>query len=152
MEASDQHDLNESLAKLETALLTPVVSGELEDWVRAVQKATAELRSRLDAYLGSTQRRSYFQIAKADSELLNRVQQLASDDQTLLADFAELEKSLDRLAQLVSVAKRQESRPEEQRSGFEQQGLALILRIRKHVVATDTWLSEALYRDRGVVD
>jgi outer membrane murein-binding lipoprotein Lpp len=152
MQATDQHALNEALTRLETALLTPVVSGELASWVRNAQQAAGELGAQLNSYLGSTQRRQYRQIAASDPELLARVQQLASEDQELLVDYTELATSLENLAQMVSAAKKHESRAEEQRSDLEKKGTAFILRIRKHQVATDTWLSEAVYRDRGVAD
>lgn len=152
MPIADQQALNEALTRLETSLLTPVVSGELASWVRAVQQAAGELGARLKSYLGSTQRSQYRQISASDSELLARVQQLAQEDQELLADFAQLEKNLDKLAQMVSAADKHESRAQEQRSDLEKQGIGLVLRIRKHQVAADTWLSEAVYRDRGVAD
>lgn len=152
MQATDQHALNEALTRLETSLLTPVVSGELASWVRTAQQAAIELGAQLNSYLGSTQRRQYRQIAASDPELLVRVQQLSSEDQELRAEYTNLVKSLDDLAQMVSAAKKHESRAEEQRSDVERRGIALILRIRKHQVATDTWLSEAVYRDRGVGD
>lgn len=150
MQAVDPHAFNEALSKLETSLLTPVVSGELASWVRAAQQAATDLGVHLNSYVGSTQRQQYQQIASSDPELLSRVQQLAGEDQELLAEYRKLGRSLDDLAQMVSAADKHESRAEEQRSDFEKQGLALILRIRKHQVASDTWLSEAVYRDRGV--
>jgi outer membrane murein-binding lipoprotein Lpp len=152
MQPADQQALNEALSRLETALLTPVVSGELASWVHAVQQAAGEVGTQLKAYLNSTQRSQYRQIASSDPELLVKVQQLAREDQELLAEFAGLEKNLERLAQLVSAADKDESRAEKHRSELEQQGTATILRIRKQQVATDTWLSEAVYRDRGVAD
>ena len=116
----------------------------------ATRAAAMDLGVHLNSYLGPTQRHQYQQIASSDPELLARVQQLAGEDQELLAEYRKLVKSLDNLAQMVSAADKHESRAEEQRSDFEKQGLALILRIRKHQVASDTWLSEAVYRDRGV--
>ncbi|HZL89933.1 MAG TPA: hypothetical protein VFB96_16315 [Pirellulaceae bacterium] len=150
MRRDDPQALSEALTRLETGLMTPVVSGELASWVHAAQKAAKEMGAQLNEYLGSTQRRQYRQIATSDPELLNRVQQLESEDQELLAEYEKLAKKLDDLSQMVSAADKHESRAEEQRADFEKQGLTLILRIRKHQVATDTWLSEAVYRDRGV--
>lgn len=144
--------LAEALSALETALLTPVVSGELAPWVRDVRSAADRAEGELKNYLGSTQRRQYFEMAKADAELLSRIEQLAEDDGGLLTDFGELLKNTNRLHELVNADRRHEQRPEDHRAELEEQGIKLITRIRKHQVATDTWLSEAFYRDRGVVD
>ena len=152
MRMAEQPALDEALKKLETALLTPVVSGELAGWVQAVKLSSQELGVQLNDFLQSEQRRQYRQIAAEDAELLVRVQRLASEDEELIAAHKEFALSLDKLAEMVSVADRHESRAEEQRSDLEKRGTDLILRIRRHQVATDTWLNEAFYRDRGTVD
>lgn len=150
--ASEPTPLHQALTQLETALLTPVVSGELAPWVRDVREAARRAGEELKTYLGSTQREQYLEMAKADSELLSRIEQLAEDDSTLLTELAEFEKNGGKLQELVNADRRHESRPEDHRAELEQQGLALILAVRKHQVATETWLSEAFYRDRGIVD
>lgn len=144
--------LADALSALETALLTPVVSGELAPWVRDVRSAASRAEEQLKSYLGSTQRRQYLDMAKADPELLSRIEQLAEDDGSLLTDCGEFHKNASRLQELVNADRRHEQRPEDHRAELEEQGVKLITRIRKHQVATDTWLSEAFYRDRGVVD
>jgi hypothetical protein len=150
--ASQPTPLHEALTNLETALLTPVVSGELAPWVRDVREAAARAGDELKNYLGSTQRRQYREMAKADPELLSRIEQLADDDRTLLGKLAQFEKNAAKLEELVNADRRHESRSEDHRAELEQQGLALILSARKHQIATETWLSEAFYRDRGTVD
>jgi hypothetical protein len=79
-------ELNETLETLETALLTPVVSGELEAWARTVQQAAAMLEKRLPPYLRSVLHPEYAEIARSDAELLPRVEQLIAEDQNLLLE------------------------------------------------------------------
>src|SRR5215471_13639803 len=92
--AQSANELNESLTKLETALLAPVVSGELESWARTVQEATSGLSQRLPSYLHSVLHPQYAEIAKSDSELLTRVQQLIAEDQNLILEHDKFEKRI----------------------------------------------------------
>ena len=84
-------ELTESLEKLETALLSPVVSGELAAWARAVQEATTALARQLPEFVNSVLHPEYAEIARTDQELLTRVQQLKDDDHNLLADLQTFE-------------------------------------------------------------
>src|SRR4051794_20793904 len=79
-------ELNDALARAETALLTPVVSGELESWAAGLQETTQLLSERLPNYLKHVLHPDYAQIAKSDPELLPRVEQLIAEDQSLLVD------------------------------------------------------------------
>src|SRR5688572_11779292 len=144
--------LNESLVKLETALLTPVVSGELAMWLENVEQSAGDLGEPLRRFLQEVQPQEYRQIAASDQELLSRVQQLATEDNALLAALDHFRGSGDKLKPMVQAALHHESKAEEQRSAFEKEGLDLVQRIRRHLVAADTWLAEAVYRDRGTKD
>src|SRR5687768_7892228 len=84
--AQSATELNEALSKLETALITPVVSGELENWARAVQEAAARLSQRLPTYLKSVLHPQYADIARSDPELLARVEKLIAEDQNVVLD------------------------------------------------------------------
>lgn len=150
--SAELQGLNESLAKLETALLTPVVSGELGTWLDNVELSAGDLGEPLRRFLQEVQPQEYRQIAASDQELLSRVQQLATEDNELLAALGRFRASADKLRPMVQAALHHESKAEEQRSAFEQEGLDLVQRIRRHLVAADTWLAEAVYRDRGTKD
>jgi hypothetical protein len=145
-------ELNESLARLETALLGPVVSGELESWARTVQEATKSLSERLPSYLNSVLHPQYAEIAKSDSELLTRVQQLIAEDQNLILEQDKFEKRVDDFVRRASQIKKDEAQTAAERGKLEQEGIALVLRIKRQRAAADTWLAEANYRDRGPVD
>jgi hypothetical protein len=144
--------LNESLTKLETALITPLVSGELDDWVQTVREATQELGPNLREYIESVLHAQYVQIAKSDEELLSRVEQMIEEDKGLLEEYEAFLQDLKRLSSRVPGAEKDELKVADHRARIEARGNALILRIKKQRAAASTWLSEALYRDRGPGD
>jgi hypothetical protein len=145
-------ELNQSLGRLENALLAPVVSGELESWARTVQEATNGLSQRLPSYLNSVLHPQYAEIAKSDSELLTRVQQLIAEDQNLILEQDKFDKRVNEFAKRASQIKKDEAQTTTERGKLEQEGIALVLSIKRQRAAADTWLTEANYRDRGPVD
>jgi hypothetical protein len=150
--AQAANELNESLTRLETALLAPVVSGELESWAKTVQEGTKGLSERLPSYLNSVLHPQYAEIAKSDSELLTRVQQLIAEDQNLILEQDKFDKRVNDFVSRASQIKKDEAQTATERTKVEQEGLALVLRIKRQRAAADTWLAEANYRDRGPVD
>ena len=150
--AQSASELNEALTKLETALITPVVSGELESWARAVQETAAKLSERLPTYLKSVLHPQYADIARSDPELLARVEKLIEEDQNVVLEQDAFRMRIGEFVKRASQIKRDEGQAEMERNKLEQDGLALILRIKRQRAAADTWLGEANYRDRGPVD
>jgi hypothetical protein len=150
--ANSSSELNDALTALETALLTPEVSGELESWARAVQEATEALSQRLPSYLKSVLHPQYAEIAKSDPELLSRVEQLIAEDQNVVLDQDAFRTRVNEFTKRASQIKKDEAQVTNERTKLEQEGLALILRIKRQRTAADTWLNEANYRDRGPVD
>jgi len=150
--AQSAADLNATLAALETALLTPVVSGELESWARTAQQAATELERRLPPYLRSVLHPQYAEIARSDAELLPRVEQLIANDQNLLLEQSAFCDRMNAFAQRAVLVKKDEVQIAAERTQLEQEGIGLIVRIKKQRAAADTWLAEANYRDRGSVD
>ena len=150
--AQSAADLNTALAALETALLTPVVSGEMEAWARTAQQAATELDRRLPPYLRSVLHPQYAEIARSDAELLPRVEQLIAEDQNLLLEQSAFCDRINTFALRAAQVKRDEAQVAAERDGLEEEGIGLIVRIKKQRAAADTWLAEANYRDRGPVD
>jgi uncharacterized protein (DUF3084 family) len=150
--ANSSAELNETLARLETALLTPVVSGELESWARTIQESAEQLSRRLPEYLKSVLHPQYAEIAKSDPELLTRVEQLIAEDQNLVLEHSAFQKRAAEFASRASQIKKDEAQVTSERTKLEQDGIALVLHIKRQRAAADTWLEEANYRDRGPVD
>lgn len=145
-------ELCEALTQAETALLTPLVSGELESWSSTLQEATQLLSERLPGYLKFVLHSEYAEIAKTDPELLPRVEQLIAEDQSLLLEQDSFRTAVNEFVKRAGNIKKDEAQVAAERVKLEQQGLALILRIKRQRAAADTWLAEANYRDRGPVD
>lgn len=147
--ASD-HVLQETMAKLETALLTPPIAGELLAWIRAVQEAAATFATDWACYVHSVQHVRYAEIAGNDPELLTSVQHMVEADQQLLEDFARFQEDLHELCCRAQKVDKHESKLAEHRQRLEDAGINIIVHIKKQQAAAATWLAEALYRDRGV--
>jgi hypothetical protein len=118
-------ELNDALAKLETALLGPVVSGELESWARTVEETTAALSARLPEYVNAVLHPQYAEIAKTDAELYTRVEQLIAEDQNLVLEQHAFEKRVREFAQRAAEIKKDEAQATAERSKLEQDGINL---------------------------
>jgi hypothetical protein len=145
----DEQALNEALTRLETALVSPVVPGELENWTREAQQAAAEVQPTLERFTHDVLHAQYAQIGKADPELLPRVETLIEEDQQLLAELQSVRATLADIVTKLPEARKDENLVLSQLGRAEQQGTAFVLRVRKQMVAAGTWLDEALFRDRG---
>jgi hypothetical protein len=144
--------LNEALTDLEAALLTPLVPGELGNWVQTSWQATTHLRGEIDRYFSIVLHGQYRQIAETDSDLLSRVQRMKDEEMKLLADFAIFYGDVEALAQQATQVASDESKARESRTNVEVVGCALVQQVKKQISAANTWLNEAINRDRGVGD
>jgi hypothetical protein len=147
-----EHALQETMRRFESALLAPVVGGELMTWITGVREAAATFGLDWTRYLRSVLHIQYDEIAKVDPELLHQVDQMVEADELLLEDYANFHESLQELAARASKVASHESRLEAAREEIEKTGIDLVVRIKKQQAAADTWLTEAHYRDRGVAD
>lgn len=151
-QAPEELALNDAMTKLETALLTPLVSGELDTWVETVLQAADDLGPLLRQYADVVTHPQYAQIGSADPELLTHVQQLTAEDAKLALEYEAFRRSLDEIVKRVPLVGKHESKVKERRAQIEAEGVAMILHIRKQQAGASTWLSEAFYRDRGQGD
>ena len=149
---AEDKELKESLAKFETAILTPVVSGELKEWVRMATMACNEARNQLQSYRQAALNPQCAVIKEADPDLWPKIQQLTLEDDAIAQALADFRDNLASLAHRAAEVETHESKANNQRETVEAQGLALVLRIRKQLAAADTWFSESLLRDRGTGD
>ena len=144
--------LVDALTRLETALLSPPVAGELSIWTQACRDGLDTVARQLPAYFQDFLKPQYMEIARSDPEQLPRVQRMIADDQGLVDDLEKFSRRLAEFAAGAAQVKKHESKVADERTDLEQEGIALIIRVRKQRAAADTWLTEALYRDRGPVD
>jgi hypothetical protein len=144
--------LDETLSKVEMALLSPVVSGELKSWVSNVQQAAATFAVDWTCFLNTVQHKQYAEIGENDAELLSRVQQMIQTERQLLEELARFHEKLHALSGRAADAQWQESPLAAEQQKVADAGIGLILQIKKQRAEAATWLSEAIYRDRGPVD
>jgi len=147
-----EHALEETLSKVETALLSPVVSGELKSWVANVRQASATFTVDWTGYLNTVLHTQYAEIAATDPELSSFVQKMIQTDQQLLEELTQFHEALHDLKGRAADVKWQEGKLAAEQKRIEESGIALILKVKKQRAAVATWLSEAVYRDRGTVD
>jgi hypothetical protein len=149
---TSEDELKTALSAFETSLETPVVSGELTEWLDAVKQAWAELSAKVHYQAKHDHPRQYEQMSKEDPELLPRVEQLQAED-------AAIEQDREKLNQLVSrtTAHAPKLEPDEEKAQHHTKkliddGMAFVTRVRKQEVAIQTWFVEAFNRDLGTAD
>jgi hypothetical protein len=143
--------ISETLSTLEQALLSPLVSGEIHQWLRTVQDAAATLSVDLTALLRTVLHVKYAEIARNAPELSNQLTKLTEADGNLLGSVASFLEQLYRLGEVIEKAdpQKMETMLEKHRQQTVEMGLALIMSIRKQQAAAETWYEEAQFRDIG---
>ncbi|WP_254513078.1 hypothetical protein [Anatilimnocola floriformis] len=144
-------DLKSHVDKLETALLTPVLSGELVAWINAVQDTADDVAEQLSPFFEGLHS-DFTEIAKSDNELLSHVQQMVECEQKLLQRHEDFRRNLHLLAEKASRVRSDEAKIGDERAKVERQGTELLTDLKRLQTAASTWLQEAVYRDRGPVD
>jgi hypothetical protein len=147
-----ESDLKTALTSLETSLATPIISGELADWVEDLQKAWDEASAQIHYAIHHLHPRTYEEMGKQDAELLPRMELLRGEDQAIKDDRERIGGLIARDVKLVPTLEPDEGRAYSYLKPLIDEGLAFVLRVRKQEVALETWLAEAFNRDRGSVD
>lgn len=146
--------LTETLATLEQALLSPLVSGEIVKWTQNVQEAAGTLAIDLTSLVRTVLHVQYAEIARNAPELSNRITKLKEVDEHLLEQTTQFLAHLEHFRKIVDRIDPQkvESVVEKGREKAVELGIALILGIRQQKAAADTWFTEAQFRDIGEGD
>src|SRR5262245_45482373 len=108
MSQEQEHRLRDALTALETALHTPVIAGELKDWVEAVRKAFDAATAELHAQLRQGHRQQFANILQQDLEMARQVELLKEEDRAILQQVVELGRELDGLAAVAGAVGQQE--------------------------------------------
>jgi hypothetical protein len=145
-------ELRVALERLETALATPIVGGELVAWIKDVQKAWHEASAQIHYHTKHVHARQFSQISNEDPELIPQTEKLRAVDAEIETDREELNRLLQRLAEHAPKFEPDEEKIREHVDGLADAGTAFINRVRKQEVAMRTWFVEAFNRDRGVAD
>jgi vacuolar-type H+-ATPase subunit I/STV1 len=146
----EEKNLAETLTRLEAALLSPPIAGELQMWTKTVQEAAATLAVDLASYLRTVLHVQYEEIAKTDPEMSAHVEKLVRSDQQLLEQLTKFHEELHALGEAAQHVSKNEGKLAQQRQKLEETGTALILAIKRQQATATTGLAEAHFRDRGV--
>jgi hypothetical protein len=144
--------LKSALSAFETNLATPLVSGELADWLADLKKSWDVASTQLQQYSVQQHRSQLEEIGSADPELLPRVEQLQAEDAAIEQERQAFDQSLSRSATHVPKLEPDEEKAQQHVKKLIDAGLAFVTRVRKQEVAIQTWFVEAFNRDRGAGD
>ncbi len=141
-----------ALEELETSLETPLMSGELTDWVTTVQLACERLGVLLRGDVHREHVALYATISREDPELASRVEKLQLTDELVCVDFGNVQLSLKRLLDRAQSAEQDEAKAKLLRAEVVKQALAFVISARTQETAIATWFSESFNRDSGCGD
>jgi hypothetical protein len=149
---STESELKPALEAFEVALDTPVVSGELADWLESVGQAWANLSAQLSTHFSTAHTQQLQEIGEQDLELLPRVEQLEAEDAAILEEGEALAQTVARTTTHAPKLEPDEEKAQAHIKMLIDDGLAFVARVRRQEVAIQTWFIEAFNRDRGPVD
>jgi hypothetical protein len=145
-------DLKSALDSFEVSLATPMVSGELADWLQQVELAWSKLSDLLHNHIEHSHVEQFSQIEEQDLELLPKVEQLRAEDKSILEECDALNRAVARTTSQAPKLEPDEEKARQHTKSLVDAGIALVTRVRKQEVALQTWYVEAFNRDRGAVD
>lgn len=144
-----------SLERLEIALDTPFVPGDLENWLDEARAAAEAVQGSLVPQLAEVHPAEFQQIEAEDPGLSSRVEEMRAGDKAILDSFERFRGQLDRLAKIDSPERNEsevEARFKDELDELVNRGLAMVVQARKQEVSVRTWMMESVDRDRGTVD
>lgn len=148
----DTSPLEGALRRLEIALETPVIPGEMADWCMEAVKACREVGGEFDVTVEGRHKGLLQEMMNYDPEQAPRIQQLKETDEELRERTNKFEHRLCKLCNATELAGADEVRVLDQVEETIKIGLELVIDFRKQELAISTWHGEALKRDRGVAD
>lgn len=140
-----------AIESFETALLTPITSGDLPDWLEKLHSAWKQAADIFPGE-GRLHEQQLDEIATQDPELLFRVEQLRAEETEINEQCARIDKAIMRLAEHGPQLEPDEERARQPTQQVIDDGLAFVTRVRRQNIAVQTWYNEAFNRDRGPVD
>lgn len=150
---ASEEALREALEAFETALETPIVPGEFEQWSKYVQETWPVVQQELKSQVRHSHREQLAEIAAEDTEMLTRVQKIQDEDRAITAEADRLASRIQKIAELAPRLERTTAATQDRLAAeLVQPGLNFVIRVKTQEVGVRTWLSEAFNRERGPVD
>ncbi len=144
------HVFLKSLADLETSFATPVVSGELTEWVTNALRAAERVRSFLLGDIQKIHTELFSNILRQDVDLSAQVEKLRTADvQISHADCDEVISNLTKLQEQARRVRQDEAQIADAVADVTKRGMEFVLAARGQETAISAWLSEAFNRDIG---
>ncbi len=150
--SNPQNELKAALANFETSLVTPIVSGELAEWIDEVQQSWSDASAQIRYQIEHLHPRQYDVIAKQDPELLPRIELLKAEDDAIERQREHLSATIHRVAEHAPKFEPDEEKAQKHTKTMIDDGTAFLTRVRKQEAALQTWFVEAFDRDGGAVD
>jgi hypothetical protein len=144
--------LRPALDKLEAALETPFVPGELETWFDAVASVLADLGPILRSQIARQHGAQFEQIVQESPALQRSVEQLQREDGEVVAAYESLTARVAALAKKAATVEPDEGLMSQEAAHFADDGVWFVVRVRKQDAAIRTWLGEAMNRETPAGD
>ncbi len=151
-ETKAKEPLREELERLETALDTPPVPGELTNWATMLRKSFDGASQAILAQIESVHPEQIREIEGEDAELLSRTQQLREEDQLNHDWCRRLNRAFAEFEIKAARAGADEKQVIEQQQALLEDGLRFVTHVRKQETAIRSWIQEAFQRDTGLGD
>jgi hypothetical protein len=149
IQTSPETALRDALTAFEISVTTPVVSGELSDWIDKVKKCWSPAAERMRQEIKDNHPQVFGEIAETDAALLRQVELLKTEDEAIASDLAELDQTMSRLVEHLPKMEPDEAKAQPHIQKLVEKSVALVTRVRKQDVALQTWFAEAFNRERG---
>jgi len=142
-----------SLTDLETSLATPVVSGELMEWLTNVLRDCERVKAILVGDVQKIHADLYSGILRENVDLSAQVEKLrAADAQIAHSDCDEIISSLNQIQSQARAARQDEAKLSGALAHVIKQAIEFVVAARGQETAISAWMSEAFNRDLGSGD
>lgn len=142
-----------ALSEFETLLATPIVAGELTEWVSNASRACEIVKNILCDDMQSIHAELYSSILRDNIVLSSQVEKLrATDFQISQVDCNEVISRLSQLLNLARTAQQDEARLALVTADVVTRAMEFVVSARSQETAIAVWLNEAVNRDLGSGD
>jgi len=144
-----ENELRNALTAFETSVTTPIVSGELANWMQDVQATWSAASTQVHNHINDLHPRQYQEISQEDPSLFQQIELLKAEDEAIERERDKLNRQIAQVAQQIPNLEPDEAKARRHVKHLIDGGVVLVARVRKQEVAVQTWFVEAFDRERG---
>jgi hypothetical protein len=145
-------ELKAALDGLETNAATPIIAGDLTQWIDEIRESWERAAELIHLHINELHPKQFKEMVDQDPELLARVDVLKLEDTYIESKCVSLGQAIRRLAEQAPTLEPDEAKAARVALNVVDKAIELTTRVRKQMVAIQTWYIEAFQRDRGAVD